>query len=277
MSIARDIAHWLATTTRKGPVELATQSEVDTGADSDRAVTSATLRGTAIPGGLMGEQVFTVDGTWTKPTGCQLVEVYAVGAGGGSAGVEVTGTPEWRFGGGGGGGGSASAFFLASEFGATVTVQVGVGGSGGATGNNAGSAGEDSTFNGTTGTFLRGYGGGGGGTSAADSFGSGGSGGAAGGGGYETDTEQFNYGQHSRGPTIGQTHTNMAGGGANGRLSGPARQVSPSGATGWSDQGIDAAANSHGAGADGASIRDQVSDEPGGDGADGIVIVREYG
>ena len=158
MSTARDIAAWLATTSRKGPVELATQSEMDAGTDSDRAVTPDVLRDTVLPGTLIDEDVFTSSGTWTKPVGCRLVEVTCVGGGGGSAGAGVAATPEYRIGGGGGGGGAAKASFLASNLNATETVTVGTGGSGGAAGNNAGSAGNDSWFKASSGmpcTSLR--------------------------------------------------------------------------------------------------------------------------
>ena len=76
MSIAREIAAWLAaTTTKKGPIELATQAEVDAGTDTSRAITPDTLKNTTVPGGLIDVQVFSANGTWTKPAGAKVIEV----------------------------------------------------------------------------------------------------------------------------------------------------------------------------------------------------------
>lgn len=109
-------------------------------------------------------QVFTGNGTWTKPsnlTGNELV-IVQMWAGGGGGGGAATGT-----GGGGGGGSYNEAKFRASDLSSTVSVTVGGGGNGGASsGTNPGSVGGTSSF----GSYLYAYGGGGG---AGDNHGSG--------------------------------------------------------------------------------------------------------
>lgn len=112
-------------------------------------------------------QIFTADGTWTKPTTGtpKSVQVFLIagGGGGGSGRKGANGTV--RTGGGGGaGGGIGEKVFPASILGATETIIVGTGGAGGAsitantTNGNNGTAGEDTAF----GTWF-GVGGGGGG------------------------------------------------------------------------------------------------------------------
>jgi hypothetical protein len=182
MTIARDIAAWIsASETAKGPVELATQAEVDAGTDDTRVVTPDTLEAADIPatdGGLLEIEVFKSDGTWTKPAGCKLVEVICLGDGGGGAGVSVGSDPQFKVGGAGGGGGGAYALFDADDLSATEPVTVGQGGAAGAAGDNAGSTGDSTTFNGFTGTyFCAATAGGGGGVASANNIGAPGAGG----------------------------------------------------------------------------------------------------
>lgn len=124
-------------------------------------------------------QVFTANGTWTKPNGAKVVHVVCVGAGGsgGSGRRGAAGTD--RYGGGGGGAGAArEGVFQASILGATVAVTVGPATTGAAgigvndTNGAAGANGTASSF----GTLLRAAGGGAGqgGTNAAGGAGGGG-------------------------------------------------------------------------------------------------------
>lgn len=99
-------------------------------------------------------QVFTTSGTFTRPAGVDSVHVLLIGAGAGGGGVSSdTGVLV----GGGGGGGQVIERDLAIT--SNLTVTIGAGGSGGV-GENAGSAGGDSTLSG--GAALTAYGGGGG-------------------------------------------------------------------------------------------------------------------
>jgi hypothetical protein len=98
-------------------------------------------------------QVFTADGTWTKPPGAKQVRVVVVGAGGGGGSGRKGADGGARCGGGGGAGGCIIEVLAdAAAFNATESVTVGVGGPGGATvtanstNGNAGTAGESSVF-----------------------------------------------------------------------------------------------------------------------------------
>ena len=277
MSISRDIASWLATSTRKGPVELATQAEVDAGTDTERAVTPATMDGAVVPGGLIDVQVFTANGTWTKPAGCALVEVIAIGAGGGGAGAGVTGTA-FRYGGGGGGGGYSHGHWLASGWGATVPVVVGSGGSGGSAGNNNGSAGGDSTFNGTTSPYLAGRGGGAGLAATSDNtFGTSGTGGSANYGGAIANTSIASVGCNgSRHGAVGLTYQGLSGGSPSGPFSGGQNVVAGKAAgASYAEAGV--SSDNPGTGGSGACVRYATGSAAGGAGTDGLVIVRSYG
>jgi len=98
-----------------------------------------------------GIEVFTTDGTWTRPEYLKWVNVLAVGggAGGGGADSGAGGAGAGCGGGGGGGGFGQGRFYVAAV--ANVAVTVGTGGAGGvATPVADGSDGKDTTF----GTYL---------------------------------------------------------------------------------------------------------------------------
>ena len=94
-------------------------------------------------GALIGYQIFTANGTYTKGTNNpSFVIVEVVGGGGAGQGYPSSSTGSIA-GAGGGGGGYARKIILASSLGASVTVTVGTGGIGGT---GAGPAGNTSSF-----------------------------------------------------------------------------------------------------------------------------------
>jgi hypothetical protein len=120
----------------------------------------------ALTSSLTDTQIFTANGTWTKPAGAKNVHYTVIGGGGGggSGRIGATGTDR-----GGGGGGSGAGITLGwinpSALGATETITVGSGGAGGASNTastdadgNAGSAGGNSSI----GTVAIGFAGNGG-------------------------------------------------------------------------------------------------------------------
>lgn len=214
-------------------------------------------------------QVFTANGTWTAPSGCRSVEVTVVGGGGGGGGVDGIAS-YGAAGGGGGGAGTAIKIITSSTFGATETITIGSGGSGGAgSGGGNGSTGGDSSF----GSHCTGQGGfGGTGRQATSSsftnatFSNGGSGGM----GSNGDIN-LRGGPGGKGSAAG-TSTNETNGGVGGNsfLAGGPQGI------GGDNAGRDAYTGGYGAGGSGASVNDTSSNYAGGDGGDGIVIVREY-
>lgn len=186
-------------------------------------------------------QVFTASGTYTKPSGLVRAEVLVVAAGGAGGAGSGTGG-----GSGGGGGGASLRLIAAGSIGATETVTVGVGDNG---------AGDSSSF----GTLATATGGGVGGNGAA----------AAGAGGTGSSGTINMTGQSGgRGSLAGY-------GGAGG---------DPAGGHGHGAQAnadIDGGAGVNGAagvlyGGGGAGGSYATTGGSGGNGASGIVIVREY-
>jgi len=88
---------------------------------------------------------FTGSGTWTKDTGLLYIVVEGVGGGGGSGGCLATAIGEVATSEGGGGGGYCKKTIFSSDLGATETVTIGAGGTGGPNGG-VGSAGGNTTF-----------------------------------------------------------------------------------------------------------------------------------
>lgn len=183
-------------------------------------------------------QILNSSEAWSRPSGVSTVHVICVGGGGGGASANTSDR-----GGGGGAGGFVEGYFDVSSL-SSVPVVVGVGGGGGSGAASGGSSGGSSSF----GSFCSATGGGGGG----DFGGSPGTG-----SGTDSITSFGGYGSDA---TLG-----LAGGGSGdggpSYFGGGGRSGSPSGADG----------NSHGSGGGGGGGAGSIS---GGDGANGIVIVR---
>jgi len=85
--------------------------------------------------------------TYTTPTGCRAIRVILIGGGGGGGGVDGQGAGTVGAGGGGGAGGMCIKLITSPA--ASYTYTVGGGGAGGTAGPNNGSAGGNTTFDGT--------------------------------------------------------------------------------------------------------------------------------
>jgi hypothetical protein len=120
-------------------------------------------------------QVFTISGTWTKPTGVKFVNVVCIGAGG--SGGSGYGAGDGLGGGGGGGGAVTLGTFLASSLNVAETITVGVGGTGVAGKTGAGNNGNNGGIS-SFGAWIKAGGGGGGlaGQTASAGYGGGGGG-----------------------------------------------------------------------------------------------------
>lgn len=168
--------------------------------------TSSRWRAMARPGGGSTEdyQVFTANGTWTKPAGVNNCDIEMWGGGGGGGGVATNNHRS----GGGGGGAYFKATVRASALGATEPVTVGTGGAGGTTAGTAGTAGSFSLFAG----FIV-YGGGGGAAGSGATSGGGGGGSVL---GYGSNGSGVNGGQGAA-PNYNNTeYHNGLGGGSGG-------------------------------------------------------------
>jgi len=236
----------LASTTLKGIVEEATQSEVDAGTavggtGARLYVNPATFKASTVP----TIQAFTGSNTWTKPANLKYVVVRLVGAGGGGGGSSATANSA---GGGGGGGGYSEKLILEATLGATETVTIGAAGAAG-TSTGSGGAGGTTSF----GAHCQATGGGGGDVGGGESSGS--NGGVGSGGDLNT------VGDGSQGANI----ASAAGKGGSSLLGGGSR--SPS-----NNVGIDA--TGYGGGGSGGSNNGGAV--AGGAGMTGYCIVYNY-
>jgi len=89
-------------------------------------------------------QLFTANGTWTKPEGCRKIKVSVIGGGGGGGGTSFSGIG--AVGGGGSGGCFSIKWLDVTSWSNSTTVTIGAGGSGGSSSGTNGSAGGTSSF-----------------------------------------------------------------------------------------------------------------------------------
>jgi hypothetical protein len=201
------------------------------------------LNPTAVATTAIDYQVFTANGTWTKPASAGvnsrvIIELWGGGGGGG-------GSPANAGSGGGGGGAYNKVECLASALGSTESVTVAGTAAGGASSGATGTPGNTSSF----GTKAYAYGGGGGGNTSG---GSGGSGYGGGGGGILSVGGNGSSGAGGAGgaPLGGATDVaSTFGGGGNNVSGGTAFTVY--GGTGGSRQNAAIPANTYGGGGGG--------------------------
>lgn len=232
-------------------------------------------------------QVFTADGTWTKPDGAKSVNVVCVGGGQGGGGGDNYGAGGSANGGKGGDGGRyTERTIFADNLGPTVAVSVGTGGSGGAGGINteedftltygtSGTNGEDSSF----GNFVKSSGGGNGALGQFESLGGVGGVGDADG---VSATSAFASGGGGGGSGYTGSSMHLGGSGAVSALgNGGNGGSTPSGLTPGNGNGEAGENYGGGGGGGGAGINGYPQTEnlfagDGGNGAPGVVIVTTY-
>jgi len=149
--------------------------------------------GDAGGGGLQSQQVFTSSGTYTKPSGINLIKIYVTGGGGSGA----DGAGNFNVGGGGGGGATAIKIINATSI-TSETVTIGSGATAVSQSNGQGggtsSFGSHATATGGGGGVKENNGGDGGTASGGDINLRGSAGGQGGGGGAGDETPGNAYG-----------------------------------------------------------------------------------
>lgn len=204
---------------------------------------------------------FTGNGTYTPPTDVKALEMTGVAAAGGSGGVDGQGASTAAMSGSGGGGGAS--ILTTNLIDASYAVVIGVGGVGGAAGNNNGTSGGDTTITSTNVTMVcnGGFFGSGMTAVAGNSNSSSGKGGGASGGdvnlhGSDGEHGIIVSGAPSQASTGGES---LFGGSVRGRL-----------------DNVGYSPTVPGAGASGSGVRNDTANRAGADGADGVVIVKEF-
>ena len=133
---------------------------------TNKTLTAPVITGLASTTVEVDEQIFTSNGTWTKPAGAIITYMYCIGGGAGGASGGRGSTYD-SGGGGGAGGGTDLQMFISAALESTCDVVVGSGGTGGAAktsdGTGAtGSKGGNSTVTNNSNVIARGTGGRGG-------------------------------------------------------------------------------------------------------------------
>lgn len=211
--------------------------------------------------GKITKQIFTANGTWTRPSGCKFIIIECVGGGGGGGGAPIA-TPGFFAGGRGGGGAQYVRSIIDVTSLASAAVSMGLGGTGGNTSGSAGNSGSNTKFNITTVVSNGGVGGGG---APADSTSAiGGTGGTGG-----TGDIKINGDIGGTGRTINSQPVAKSGKGGNNILGfGGNEIVLASGDDGSNGTG-------YGSGGSGG-LSNLVGGKTGGDGASGICIITEF-
>lgn len=225
-------------------------------------------------GRLIATRIITATGagTYTPTSGTSVVEIELVGGGGGGGGSAAPGSGNIAAARGGGGGAICIKRLSANFAGASYSV--GAKGGGGAAGNNAGSAGGSTTFTDTAGSptvYTAGGGAGGSGGGAVSTFPSLGGGMAAGGSSTNGDINVPGWPSAHVFFALSATQA-LSGAGANNRYGAGGGSVS--GFSNASTAGNNASGK--GAGGSGACCTGTGVAKAGGDGADGMIIIREY-
>lgn len=214
-------------------------------------------------------QVFSSNGTWTKPGGAIWVTVEVQGGGGGASGVAATGAATVALGSSGGGGEYARGTFAASALTSSVAVTVGAAGAAGASGDNAGGTGGTSSF----GSFVTAVGGSGGAApGTASTSGNTSLGGASGGSGGTGGDFRVHGGDAGNGVIISGYAIKVNNGGS--AFLGQMRRATGVAATGSTSSGF--AGYNYGGGASGPWNGTSQSAQAGSAGGQGLVIVTTY-
>lgn len=256
---------------------IASQAEAEAGSATNVlmnplrvAQAIAALASSTAAGRLLGYQIFTASGTYTKATNNpSFIIAELIGGGGGGGGCDSN-TGAAAAGGGGGAGGFCRKKILASALSASETVTVGAGGAGGLgpTGPN-GSAGGTSSL-GAHCSASGGAGGHGTGTSTTTvTMTPGGVGGLGASGDINSRGEAGGTGI---GVYSGVTGSSSQGAGGSSNIAGGRGAYS---ASGNADTGLAAAANS-GCGGSGGSAANTTATAAGGAGGSGVVIIMEF-
>jgi len=219
-----------------------------------------------LPAGLASVQVFTGNGTWTRPAGVTKVIVEVIGGGSGGGGADTNGGASAA--GGGGGAGGYSRMFIDVSGISTSTITVGTGGAGGSLGGGTGISGNNSIWSDGTNTVrgLGGVGGTGTATATVDRCMGGSAGGLADGG--DINVRGGSGGNASVNPN-GDTLNGGEGGSGHFGGAGPQAKRLSTGATAGT-------AGEVGGGGGGAAVIDNITGALGGAGGAGLVIVWEY-